>query len=532
MKRILYVCMLLFCATAGLTSCYDDDDLWSAVDDLQGRVESIEKTVKEANADIDALKLLVDALNSKVTIVSVTENEQGYSIVFSDGKTATITNGNTPQIAVRKDSDGVYYWTLNGEWLLADGKKIKAEGADGAAGKDAVAPKLRINPETKEWEMSVDGGGSWQSMGVKADGTSGTGIFQSVDTTSKLGWVIFTLANGEVMEIPTQSALSISLSADSAPFVYGETLTFTVKMKGVERFTYTKPDGWKVAVEGEQLSITAPDKANAYAEAAGTVVLIGMSGHYSCMAEIRVSVADKHVHLITFEGEEWSKAVMCNYAPGKFSTTNFQSDKSYTWTDATTQLTTGRPEGFMGGWGYPWFVSSYNSKSLDQSKYGGFNYDLYVYNPDGEVDSTKGGGRNHSDNFITTFGYLDLVFPYGDGRPILEFADKKPRTIKSLYVNSTCYFYSVAIGGNELSPALSEDILYYATGVDAEGKDTKTITMVFGSTKGIIKEWTKWDLSELGPIVSLRLNQAGGADNGYGYSLPAYYAIDDITVEW
>ena len=187
MKKILYVCMLLFCATAGLTSCYDDDDLWSAVDDLQGRVESIEKTVKEANADIDALKLLVDALNSKVTIVSVTENEQGYSIVFSDGKTATITNGNTPQIAVRKDSDGVYYWTLNGEWLLADGKKIKAEGADGAAGKDAVAPKLRINPETKEWEMSVDGGGSWQSMGVKADGTSGTGIFQSVDTTSKLG---------------------------------------------------------------------------------------------------------------------------------------------------------------------------------------------------------------------------------------------------------------------------------------------------------------------------------------------------------
>ena len=67
---------------------------------------------------------------------------------------------------------------------------------------------------------------------------------------------------------------------------------------------------------------------------------------------------------------------------------------------------------------------------------------------------------------------------------------------------------------------------------DADGNEIKTITMIFATPEAITKTWTKWDLSELGPIVSLRLNQAGGADNGYGYSLPAYYAVDDITVEW
>ncbi len=143
-----------------------------------------------------------------------------------------------------------------------------------------------------------------------------------------------------------------------------------------------------------------------------------------------------------------------------------------------------------------------------------------------------GGGRNGSDNFLTTFGYLDFDFPYGDGRPILEFADNKARTIRSLYVNSTCYFYSVATSGNGLSPELTKDVTFYATGFDANGNEIKTITMIFATPEAITKTWTKWDLSELGPIVSLRLNQAGGADNGYGYSLPAYYAVDDITVEW
>lgn len=74
---------------------------------------------------------------------------------------------------------------------------------------------------------------------------------------------------------------------------------------------------------------------------------------------------------------------------------------------------------------------------------------------------------------------------------------------------------------------------YYATGFDAKGNEVGTVTMTFATTEYVPDRWIKWDnLSELGPIVELRLNQAGGADNGYGYSLPAYYAVDDITISW
>lgn len=122
---------------------------------------------------------------------------------------------------------------------------------------------------------------------------------------------------------------------------------------------------------------------------------------------------------------------------------------------------------------------------------------------------------------------------YGDSRPIFAFADGVARTIQSCYINSTCYFLSVAAKGNALAPALEEgqDVLIHATGYDAAGKETGTVTMTFASKDKLIKEWTKWDLSSLGKVAKVRFNMTGGPDNGYGFSMPAYYALDDITIE-
>lgn len=536
MKRVFKLLTIVWLSISMWSCSYDDRELWKAVDNLDSRVESMEKAMKNANSDIATLQKLLEALRQNITVTSVVKNQNGYTITFSDGQTADITNGtdgiNAPAISVKQDTDELYYWTLNDEWLLVDGKKIKAQGQDGASGESAIAPQLRINAATKEWEISTDGGTIWTSMGIVAEGKGGSSIFESVDTTTTNGIAIFTLSDGTQIKLPMQQQMELVISKQNGIFVYGETQTFTITAKGIEKMTWTKPDGWKVSMEGMTLTVTAPVKANDYADSNGNIALIGMAGNYSCIAELKVSVADKHTYTITFDGDDWTKWVLSNYAPKKYSTTQVGSPDDYAWLDETTQLKSGRPIGFLNGWGYPWFVSSYNSNSLDQKKYANYMHDLYLYNPNGTENSTKGGGRNGSDNFLTTFGYLDFDFPYGDGRPILEFADKQARTVKSIYVNSTCYFYSVAMGGNELSPALSKDVTYYATGFDASGTEIKTITTIFATVDHVTNSWTKWDLSELGPIVSLRLNQAGGADNGYGYSLPAYYAIDDITVEW
>ena len=152
MKKL---CTLLTIALLGVSmwSCsYDDDDLWKAVDNLDARVKAMEQAVKDANTDIDALQKLVKALQENVTVTSVVKDTDGYTIQFSDGTTATIANGkngiDAPAISVKKDDDGLYYWTLDGEFMLVDGKKIKAQGVDGTPGESAIAPQLRINADT------------------------------------------------------------------------------------------------------------------------------------------------------------------------------------------------------------------------------------------------------------------------------------------------------------------------------------------------------------------------------------------------
>ena len=95
-------------------------------------------------------------------------------------------------------------------------------------------------------------------------------------------------------------------------------------------------------------------------------------------------------------------------------------------------------------------------------------------------------------------------------------------------------FLFVAANENSLSPALAEgeDVLLHAYGYDANNVETGHLTMSFATVNKLITEWTKWDISALGKIVTLKMNITGGTDNGYGFSLPAYYAVDDITIEW
>lgn len=78
-------------------------------------------------------------------------------------------------------------------------------------------------------------------------------------------------------------------------------------------------------------------------------------------------------YTITFEGDDWSPLVVANYNGGKAMSVVYE-DKAYTWTDQTTQLTSPCPE----GWGYPFMVSSYNSKDIE--KFNSYELDLYLYN--------------------------------------------------------------------------------------------------------------------------------------------------------
>ena len=97
---------------------------------------------------------------------------------------------------------------------------MKAQGDKGA---DAIAPQVRINPDSNEWEISVDGGTTWTSTGVKATGDKGdtgaTGaqgdsMFSDIDNTNE-DYVELTLTDGVTkIKLPKYVAFSIAFESD------------------------------------------------------------------------------------------------------------------------------------------------------------------------------------------------------------------------------------------------------------------------------------------------------------------------------
>lgn len=180
-----------------MTSCSYGDDIDKLKDKMttvESKIATLEQQVAIANTNITSLQTLVDQLSKAEYVTNVTENSDGYTLTFRSGKTAKITNGkdgHSPLVGVKQDGD-IWYWTIDGEWMKnAAGEKVKAS---------AVTPQLRINETTNEWEVSLDEGKTWTSLGVKATGEKGDAFFKSV--VSDNDKVIVTLIDGTVFELP------------------------------------------------------------------------------------------------------------------------------------------------------------------------------------------------------------------------------------------------------------------------------------------------------------------------------------------
>ena len=237
MKKTVFFFLMIAALSTSFYSCKTNtDDLWDSIHQLDGRVTSLEELCKQMNGNIGALQTLLQALQSNVSITKVnpvTEGGKtvGYTISFSKGAPITIYHGEkgdkgdtgiagkdgvTPVVGVRRDTDNVYYWTLNGEWLIDDaGNKVKAvgedgkdgeNGIDGKPGMDGITPQLKI--ENGRWWLSVNNGSTWSNIGQATgdtgkDGVDGDDMFSDIDYTSSQDFVTFTLSNGTVIKLPT-----------------------------------------------------------------------------------------------------------------------------------------------------------------------------------------------------------------------------------------------------------------------------------------------------------------------------------------
>ena len=203
----------------------------------------------------------------------------------------------------------------------------------------------------------------------------------------------------------------------------------------------------------------------------------------------------------------------------------------YTWYDeGNTELTHTFPYNFgcYCFWGGGHAISNY--ASTDYVNFGTYENQLRVYGEEGA------GGHNGSPNFCMHFGYKDNT-PYNGTEylPAISFADGEARIIDHMYVNNSAYAINCYMNGNGLTANIGEEdwVKILATGYDADGNETGTLEFyLVNGPDNIITEWTKWDLSGLGKVVSVEFNLTGSSDNGYGFSQPAYFAYDDVAVRF
>ena len=256
MKKLLTLfaaISMLFVAGCGGDD-YDDTAIRNEITDLANRVAKLEQLCQQMNTNISSLQTIVNALqkNDYITAVTpITQNGKvvGYTIAFAKSGAITIYHGQdgkdgangkdgyTPQIGVKKDTDGYYYWTLDGKWLTDEsGNKIKAvgtngkdgedgqdgkpgsDGEDGQDGQDGITPQLKI--EEGYWYVSYDNGSSWIQLGKATgedgadgsdgidgsdgkdgvDGEDGDSIFSGVSQDDE--FVYFHLSDGTMITLP------------------------------------------------------------------------------------------------------------------------------------------------------------------------------------------------------------------------------------------------------------------------------------------------------------------------------------------
>ena len=210
MKKIVSLLLVAILVCFGCEK-YDDSALKADISSLKSRMDALERQCGILNDNIISLQTLIKTIQSKDWIVGISDlsDGSGYLIELSSGRKITLRNGTdgkdgrdgadgyTPKISIRLFSDGCYYWTIDGDWLLVDGMKVKAsgkdgkdgvdgqngkdgkdgvdgkdgiDGKDGQNGKDGITPQLKI--EDGFWYITYDNGANWSKLG-KAIGENG-----------------------------------------------------------------------------------------------------------------------------------------------------------------------------------------------------------------------------------------------------------------------------------------------------------------------------------------------------------------------
>ena len=196
----------------------------SAKADLQAKIDT--------KADAAAVNAAIAKLQNAITVLEKAKDD--YAAADETLKAeleAAIAKAKQEAIDAAKGH--IPHIGENGSWWIGESDTgVSASGIPGEPGKDGVTPQLRINSENI-WEVSYDGGKTWESMGISAvgasgangqngapgqDGSDGVGI-ANIEKTSSNGNVdiyTITLTNGKTFPFTVTNGVDGKDGADGA----------------------------------------------------------------------------------------------------------------------------------------------------------------------------------------------------------------------------------------------------------------------------------------------------------------------------
>ena len=235
----------------------------------------------------------------------------------------------------------------------------------------------------------------------------------------------------------------------------------------------------------------------------------------------------------------------------------------YTWYDeGNTELTHTFPDNYAYCfWGGGHAISNYWGEGFTNE-----DRDKHIAKYYGEDYVTENAGNDamlgwfnlqfmtpvpaHSgNNFAVHYGYKDF-FSYVENLPEISFADGEARVIDHMYVTNTNYTLNQLVcgvmseAGNTFGGSwtgLNDDawlkiVAYGFDDVDADAYAEPISEVEFYLVQGedVVTDWQKWDLSGLGAVAKVRFNFLYSEDMGgkYGFTIPGYFAYDDIAVRF
>lgn len=202
---------------AGCAKEYDDSALQNDVKNLKSQIEQIQNDIRSLNGQVTGLKETIEQWKKGGYVENIQElaDKTGYTITFVGGKTVTLYHGtkgeNGQAPTLKADTDGNFYWAMDGEFILVDGKKVPA----------AVAPVFSVNADG-DLIMTLSGKETNLGHVQGTPGPAGESLFEKIEPGENT--VIFTLKGGETFTIPVAKAFKLVIAQPEQEVTAGQKL--------------------------------------------------------------------------------------------------------------------------------------------------------------------------------------------------------------------------------------------------------------------------------------------------------------------